>query len=794
MAAPTLIGTPGSVAASAGTVVFPTVLTPSTGSGYAAGDVLLCYTASWGSSLTTVDTPANWTKILDVASGVGRMALFAKVAASASEAAPSVSWNVDHIGSTGDPSLAQVIALRGADTRNLAALADVVGAVNSLAATFSQSAGGAGISTVAADDLVLSLTARGGSGSPTTLTAPSGFTLNSAGFGTTSGTDMTFGWARQAKTTPGAVASPVFGFNGSTAASIGVMVAIKAAPVGIINNDTCSGSLPLSGSAVESWTKSFSDVPAAGTVALSGSVIESNAIRKIYNDAPAGAVAITGSAVDSYGRGYTDARTGTLALSGTCVSRRIRSDAPTGALALTGSATSIHDVPSAYEQAILATAGLVSYWRLGEPSGNALDSKDGNPGSPIGVSRVAGLLTDDPDGAMQFAGSSNSYVNIPTNLAADQALTVEFWCQPTAVDRTATIFSKWKALIASGWSVSHTADGRWKAEVYSSDGYSTDMGPVGPVAAVGQVQHVVMTYDVAAGSMRLYVNGVSVGSQSRTPPPVYSPSGPSTIGKTNALTTSGFAGVIDDVAFYNVALTPVQVQDHFLLGGGIAVDRPLGTISLSGSTVESSRRQSTRAGTLKLAGSVVERWLRYKNDAPSGALGVTGSVVERYEPPKVSGTIPLSGTVKESCSHVSAPTGSMALSGVMVERYRYSDAAIGAVDVIGVVEENREISDVCAGVLKLVGIVSQSLTVSSDPSGALVLTGRNSEFVVIDGKIFYDDFSYGLVEINGRTIVVNEDITPGRGGRVVEGLENGRIVTGIKSGRLVGNLTGRVTI
>src|SRR4051812_47919830 len=57
-----------------------------------------------------------------------------------------------------------------------------------------------------------------------------------------------------------------------------------------------------------------------------------------------------------------------------------------------------YEARETYANLILRETGLVSYWRLGEPSGNALDSKDSNPGTTFagGVTRnVTGLLVGD---------------------------------------------------------------------------------------------------------------------------------------------------------------------------------------------------------------------------------------------------------------------------------------------------------------------------------------------------------------------------------------------------------------
>src|SRR3982751_6173060 len=113
---PTLVGTPGAAVASAANVATPTTLTPPVGSGYAVGDLLLYFTAC-ASGTPTVATPSGWTPLINVvgsAAAVGRLALFGKLAASTSEAAPSVVWSGLTIGNTGTPCGARIQAVRNA--------------------------------------------------------------------------------------------------------------------------------------------------------------------------------------------------------------------------------------------------------------------------------------------------------------------------------------------------------------------------------------------------------------------------------------------------------------------------------------------------------------------------------------------------------------------------------------------------------------------------------------------------------------------------------------------------------
>lgn len=232
--APAPVGTAGAVVASATSVLNPTTLTPGTGSGYAVGDVLLCFTAC-RSATPTVATPSGWTQLVNVTGTNGRLALFGKVATSTAEGTPSVVWSGLTTGNSGTPVQARVQAFSGV----LAALTvDVAGAVADGAASTATSAGGAAITTLTTDDLVLSLTTRLDDAF-TTFTAPSGFTNVTAAMGTTSGLDFAMGWAYQVKTPAGAVTAPNFGLTGATSfASSGVMVALKPVVTGVPSNET----------------------------------------------------------------------------------------------------------------------------------------------------------------------------------------------------------------------------------------------------------------------------------------------------------------------------------------------------------------------------------------------------------------------------------------------------------------------------------------------------------------------------------------------------------------------------
>lgn len=278
--APAPVGTAGAVVASATSVLNPTTLTPGTGSGYAVGDTLLCFTAC-RSATPTVATPSGWFSILNVTGTNGRMALFFKRAASTSEAAPSVVWSGLTTGSSGTPVQAVVRAFSGLAAGSIA---DVVGTVADGAASTATSAGGAAITTLTADDLVLSLTTRLDDAF-TTFTAPAGFTNVTAAMGSASGLDFAMGWAYQVKTPAGAVTAPNFGLTGATSfASSGVVVALKPLVTGtpvdetsIDNFDRADGPI-YSGVGASLWESvgTYQDNTTASTMVTAGNQLASS--------------------------------------------------------------------------------------------------------------------------------------------------------------------------------------------------------------------------------------------------------------------------------------------------------------------------------------------------------------------------------------------------------------------------------------------------------------------------------------------------------------------------------------
>lgn len=240
--APAPVGTAGTPVYSASTVVTPTTLTPDTGSGYSIGDTLICFTVSGVALAATVATPSGWTKILDVTgSSLYRMVLFAKVAASTTEAAPSVVWSNLTTGASGDPVGAIIRGFSGLDTSDLTTLAEVTGTVTQGSTSSTVTASTPAITTTTDNDLILSLAVRADDVANTWDALTSfGFTNVSGGAGaggamnSQSGHDFAAQWAYKVKSPAGSSASHFYSLSGGTITaqtSAGVQIALKPATV-----------------------------------------------------------------------------------------------------------------------------------------------------------------------------------------------------------------------------------------------------------------------------------------------------------------------------------------------------------------------------------------------------------------------------------------------------------------------------------------------------------------------------------------------------------------------------------
>ena len=218
-------------------------------------------------------------------------------------------------------------------------------------------------------------------------------------------------------------------------------------------------------------------------------------------------------------------------------------------------ATCAVDSGSTYASAVRGTAGLVSYWRLGEASGTtACDSSGANAGGYQGgfsLGRV-GALAGDPDTAAAFDGSTG-YVSVPHTPSLDvgDSFSVEAW-----VRRNSFGAPDYQAIASQGanaWLLAFNAGNRLVlrqakvGDLVSSTTTVTDTN----------WHHVAVTK--SGSSVHLYIDGVDrTGAVTNRTMQINTL--PLSIGQSSG--TSFWNGTLDEVALYDQALTASTIQAH----------------------------------------------------------------------------------------------------------------------------------------------------------------------------------------------------------------------------------------
>lgn len=219
--------------------------------------------------------------------------------------------------------------------------------------------------------------------------------------------------------------------------------------------------------------------------------------------------------------------------------------------------------PYAYSSVIGATSGLVNYWRLGESSGTtATDAMAANNGTYVNAPTlgVAGASSSmGGDTAVGFNGSTQN-VNMGSidNFSGTSTFSAEVWVKRTAAGSGfESIVSTTSGSPAEGWGVvMRPNDYNIKMERYQAG--ASDQAASVTRMALGTWHHVVVTYD--GTTMVVYIDGNREATTA-------SSKSISATARTLRIGSSGsggsnFHGAVDEVAIYNRALTPAEVQDH----------------------------------------------------------------------------------------------------------------------------------------------------------------------------------------------------------------------------------------
>ncbi len=210
----------------------------------------------------------------------------------------------------------------------------------------------------------------------------------------------------------------------------------------------------------------------------------------------------------------------------------------------------------------------VSYWRLGDSGSLGVDEVGGRDLSYEGSPNPgqSGAIADDPNSATGFSGDRSAL-----SVAADaglqsQTFSIEAWAKITGSCESQSECVQ-RVISQRGTSAGYTLDygdnnQNWLVGLrQGSQNTVVEGSPTG----LNQWSHLVGTYDGTV--LSLFVDGSLVGSA----PASFSPgSVPFTIGRN----ISGdprypLDGVVDEVAYYNYALSADRVSAHYQTGIGV---------------------------------------------------------------------------------------------------------------------------------------------------------------------------------------------------------------------------------
>ncbi|MEN6301175.1 MAG: LamG-like jellyroll fold domain-containing protein, partial [Armatimonadia bacterium] len=199
------------------------------------------------------------------------------------------------------------------------------------------------------------------------------------------------------------------------------------------------------------------------------------------------------------------------------------------------------------------TGGLVAAYSFNEGTGATVADASGNGNT--GTIRSASWTSGGKFGnALAFNGT-NSWVTIndSASLRLSTAMTLEAWVKPSSVSNS------WRDVLYKGndnyYLMATSNSGRAPA---AGATIASVTGETFGTAALAKSQwaHLAATYDGTA--LRLFVNGVQVASQPRSGSMATS-NQPLQIGG-DSIFGQFFAGTIDEVRVYNIALTQAQIQ------------------------------------------------------------------------------------------------------------------------------------------------------------------------------------------------------------------------------------------
>jgi len=262
---------------------------------------------------------------------------------------------------------------------------------------------------------------------------------------------------------------------------------------------------------------------------------------------------------------------------------------------------------SAHGDTILDTAGLVSYWRMGEATGPTLaDSKGtshataagGATGAP--VFGVAGGVAGDANTAVRFDGVDD-FASAPVNLSGTSAVTVEFWLKWTRYrdeDQLALEFTNNFNGNDGGFLVDPDAPQLGGTFGVGIGRFGTRNNAFFTRPSTGTWHHYAFVLDAeapAATQITPYVDGQAVSYTKRDSGTGGGAFANATLYLMSRAGTGLFGGGdLDEVAIFNQALDAATIADHYASSG--TNRRPIASFTMSRTQVRPNRNVRFDAG------------------------------------------------------------------------------------------------------------------------------------------------------------------------------------------------------
>jgi len=242
--------------------------------------------------------------------------------------------------------------------------------------------------------------------------------------------------------------------------------------------------------------------------------------------------------------------------------------------------------------------GMISYWKLDETSGTTFDDYYDDNNAECPGTKCPTPAAGQVNGGQAFDGS-NDEINVPADASfdwgANDSFSIEFWMKrpgtpagnEVAVGRQGEIHPKPHIWVGVG---------EWAGNVAAfcaNDTNGTGTCTTGYTIVTDVIwHHIVAARDASSNQIRIYVDGIEEGSVDQTYSAGFDSTTALNIGWINLSPGFHFNGTVDEVALYNKALSPAEIQQHYqngLVGLGycasIAIAKETAQTVVDGSTV-----------------------------------------------------------------------------------------------------------------------------------------------------------------------------------------------------------------